>query len=55
MAIKTAIRGENMEMGIESQKIPKALDSDNGPRNCILFPATDGIFDRYGFLEKHFQ
>ncbi len=33
----------------------KRLYGDDGTRNCILFPAKDGIFDRPGFLKKDLQ
>jgi recombinational DNA repair protein RecT len=47
LAIKTTIRGEKMEVGIESQEIAEALNGDNSPWNCFLF--------RYGFSEKQFR
>jgi len=37
LAIKTTIRDENMEVGIESQEIAEALNGDNSPWNCSLF------------------
>ena len=47
LAIKTAIRAQNVAMGIESKKIAKRLYGDDSARNGILF--------RQCFLEKRLQ
>ena len=51
---KTAIGTENVKMRIESQKVSEGLDGNNRSGHSIFFPATDGIFDRHGFLKKCF-
>ena len=47
LSIKAAIRTENVTVGIESQKVPKALNGNNGSWNRILF--------RDNCLEKHLE
>ena len=53
--IKTSVCCEYMKVRIESQKIAERLNGNDGARNCLLFPAKDGIFDWHGFLEKRLQ
>jgi len=36
LAIKTAIRTQNVKVRIEPQEIAKALYGDNGPGHCII-------------------
>jgi hypothetical protein len=47
VSAKTAVRAQNMEVGMPSQKIAKRMHCHNGPRNGPLF--------RYGFPEEFLQ
>ena len=44
VSIKAAVRAQNMEVRMPSQKITERVNGDDRPRNRVLF--------RYGFLEE---
>jgi hypothetical protein len=46
-AVETAVRHQNVTVGIKSEKIAECLDGDYG--------AGDGIPFRYSLLKKDFQ